>query len=131
MKRRYLAAVAVAATAALSLPMTTSAQSAATVSLMHGIPDAPVDVLVDGAVVVPNFQPGTMQDISSFAGQTLRNVEVRAAGTDTVVIGPARRARRAELGQLDGAGPPRRRWQPDRHAVPERQSPHCPPGKAA
>ena len=29
-----------------------------------------------------------MQDISSFAGQTLRNVEVRAAGTDTVVIGP-------------------------------------------
>ncbi len=88
MKRRYLAAVAAAATAALSLPMTTSAQTGATVSLMHGIPDAPVDVLVDGAVVVPNFQPGTMQDISSFGGQTLRNVEVRAAGTDTVVIGP-------------------------------------------
>ncbi len=89
MKRRFLAAVAVAAAAAaVSLPTTTSAQAGATVSLMHGIPDAPVDVLVDGAVVVPNFQPGTMQDISSFAGQTLLNVEVRAAGTDTVLIGP-------------------------------------------
>lgn len=29
-----------------------------------------------------------MQDISSFAGQTLVNVEVRAAGTEDVVIGP-------------------------------------------
>ena len=55
---------------------------------MHGIPDAPVDVVVDGAVVIEGFEPGTMQDISSFAGQTLTNVEVRAAGTDDVVIGP-------------------------------------------
>jgi hypothetical protein len=55
---------------------------------MHGIPGATVDVVVDGQVAVPGFQPGTMQDISSFAGQTLRNVEVRAAGTQTVVIGP-------------------------------------------
>ena len=65
------------------MPAAASAQSAATVSLMHGIPGATVDVVVDGAVVVPDFQPGTMQDISSFAGQTLRNVEVRAAGTAT------------------------------------------------
>ncbi|MEO5900912.1 MAG: DUF4397 domain-containing protein [Ilumatobacteraceae bacterium] len=64
------------------------AAPAATVSLMHGIPGAPVDVVVDGAVVIPGFQPGTMQDISQFAGQTLKNVEVRAAGTATVVIGP-------------------------------------------
>ncbi len=64
------------------------AQSSVTVSLMHGIPGATVDVVVDGAVVVPGFEPGTMQDISSFAGQTLVNVEVRAAGTDDVVIGP-------------------------------------------
>ena len=38
--------------------------------------------------MIPDFEPGTTQDLSSFAGQTLTNVEVRAAGTDTVVIGP-------------------------------------------
>ena len=88
MKRTFIAAVALAATALLTVPSGASAQSTATVSLMHGIPGATVDVVVDGAVVIPNFEPGTMQDISSFAGQTLKNVEVRAAGTDTVVIGP-------------------------------------------
>jgi hypothetical protein len=56
--------------------------------LLHGIPGATVDVAVDGAVVVPGFEPGDMQDLSSFAGQTLKNVEVRAAGTTDVVIGP-------------------------------------------
>ena len=55
---------------------------------MHGIPGATVDVVVDGEVVIPGFEPGTMQDLSSFAGQTLTNVEVRAAGTTDVVIGP-------------------------------------------
>ena len=39
---------------------------------MHGIPGATMDVVVDGDVVVPGFEPGTMQDISSFAGQTLQ-----------------------------------------------------------
>ena len=29
-----------------------------------------------------------MQDLSAFAGQTLENLEVRLAGTDTVAIGP-------------------------------------------
>ena len=88
MKRFFIGAVALAATALLTVPSGASAQSTATVSLMHGIPGTTVDVVVDGAVVIPNFEPGTMQDISSFAGQTLMNVEVRAAGTDTVVIGP-------------------------------------------
>jgi hypothetical protein len=45
-------------------------------------------VVVDGSVVIPGFEPGSMQDLSSFAGQTLANVEVRAAGTEDVVIGP-------------------------------------------
>lgn len=90
MKRMLAAFGAVAATALLAVPaaQTVTAQPAATVSLMHGIPGATVDVLVNGAVVVPGFEPGTMQDISSFAGQTLTNVEVRAAGTSDVVIGP-------------------------------------------
>ena len=56
--------------------------------LLHGIPGVTVDVVVDGAVVIPGFEPGAMQDISAFAGQTLSNLEVRLAGTDTVAIGP-------------------------------------------
>jgi hypothetical protein len=90
MKRMLAAFGVLAATAALAVPsaIDAGAQSAATVSLMHGIPGATVDVVVDGEVVVPGFEPGTMQDISAFAGQTLTNVEVRAAGTTDVVIGP-------------------------------------------
>ena len=90
MKRAMCAVLALLAATLLAMSSVGSARAAdpATVSLMHGIPGATVDVVVDGAVVIPNFQPGTMQDISSFAGQTLKNVEVRAAGTATVVIGP-------------------------------------------
>ena len=84
----FIGAAIAVALMAVSSAAPAGAQSAATVTLMHGIPGATVDVVVDGAVVVPNFQPGTMQDISSFAGRTLTNVEVRAAGTSTVVIGP-------------------------------------------
>ena len=72
----------------LALPTAAGAQSTPTVMLLHGIPGATVDVAVDGAVVIPGFEPGTMQDLSSFAGETLTNVEVRAAGTTDVVIGP-------------------------------------------
>ncbi len=88
MKKLLTATALVGVVAALALPSGAGAQESATVSLMHGIPGAPVDVVVDGAVVIPGFEPGTMQDLSSFAGQTLTNVEVRAAGTDDVVIGP-------------------------------------------
>lgn len=85
--KRVLAGVAAAAAIALSAG-TAAAQDAATVTLLHGIPGATVDVVVDGDVVVPGFEPGSTQDISAFAGQTLMNVEVRAAGTEDVVIGP-------------------------------------------
>ena len=47
-----------------------------------------VDVAVDGAVVIEGFAPGDMQDLSSFAGQTLTNLEVRPTGTEDVAIGP-------------------------------------------
>jgi hypothetical protein len=87
--QKLLAATALVGAAALAAaPSGAGAQEAATVSLMHGIPGATVDVVVDGTVVIPGFEPGTMQDLSSFAGETLANVEVRAAGTDDVVIGP-------------------------------------------
>jgi hypothetical protein len=86
--KRLLAATALAAAVTIAAPGAAGAQATATVALMHGIPGATVDVVVDGAVVIPGFEPGTMQDLSSFAGQTLSNVEVRVAGTTDVVIGP-------------------------------------------
>jgi hypothetical protein len=86
--KKLLAGIA-AATATLALaPAGSHAQSSATIMLLHGIPGATVDVAVDGAVVIEGFEPGDMQDLSSFAGQTLTDLEVRAAGTTDVVIGP-------------------------------------------
>jgi hypothetical protein len=88
MKKLLAGAAAMAAALFAVTAGTSSAQESATIMLLHGIPGATVDVAVDGAVVIPGFEPGDMQDLSSFAGQTLVNVEVRAAGTTDVVIGP-------------------------------------------
>ena len=87
--KRLLACVAgAAALLAGFVAPPTSAAEAPSIMLLHGIPGVNVDVVVDGAVVIPNFKPGDMQDLSSFAGQTLKNLEVRLAGTETVAIGP-------------------------------------------
>ena len=85
--KRVLAGIAAVAAVALS-GGDVAAQDAPSITLLHGIPGATVDVAVDGDVLLPGFEPGTTQDLSPFAGQTLSNVEVRAAGTDDVVIGP-------------------------------------------
>jgi len=88
MKKLLAGAAALAATL-LAVPAgTTSAQESTDIMLLHGIPGITVDVAVDGAVVLPGFEPGAMQDLSSFAGQTLTNLEVRPAGTEDVAIGP-------------------------------------------
>lgn len=93
--KKLLAGLVVAGAAALLLAPAATAQTptpisapVATITLLHGIPGATVDVAVAGAVVIPGFEPGDTQDLSSFAGQTLTNVEVREAGTTNVVIGP-------------------------------------------
>jgi hypothetical protein len=86
MKRVIAAAAALAAV--VLAPGAASAQDDTQITLLHGIPGATVDVAVDGTVLLPGFEPGATQDLTAFAGQTLANLEVRAAGTDTVVIGP-------------------------------------------
>jgi len=87
--KKILAGAAALAATLLAVPAgTSSAQESADVMLLHGIPGITVDVAVDGAVVIPGFEPGSMQDLSSFAGQTLTNLEVRPAGTEDVAIGP-------------------------------------------
>jgi hypothetical protein len=85
--KRVLAGVAAIAAIAIA-PGVASAQDDTTITLLHGIPGATVDVAVDGAVVIAGFEPGDTQDLTPFAGTTLANVEVRAAGTTDVVIGP-------------------------------------------
>jgi hypothetical protein len=88
MKKLLAGAAALAATL-LAVPAgTSSAQESADIMLLHGIPGVPVDIAVDGAVVIPGFEPGDMQDLSAFAGQMLTNLEARAAGTEDVAIGP-------------------------------------------
>ncbi|MGI9644657.1 MAG: DUF4397 domain-containing protein, partial [Ilumatobacteraceae bacterium] len=84
--KKLLAGVAAAAAITLAAPGGASAQGDAEIVLLHGVPGVTVDIAVDGAVVVPGFEPGAMQDISAFAGETLANVEVRVAGTEDAVI---------------------------------------------
>jgi hypothetical protein len=87
--KKILAGAAALAAALVAVPAgTSSAQESAEIMLLHGIPGITVDVAVDGAVVIPGFEPGDMQDLTSFAGQTLTNLEVRPAGTEDVAIGP-------------------------------------------
>jgi hypothetical protein len=91
MRRFLLGVLSVLALAAFAAPA--GAQSQATVMLLHGIPDTPVDVYVDGGAVIEGFQPADMQDLSSFAGQTLVNIQVVPAGgdpaTDAVIEVPS------------------------------------------
>ena len=82
---------AVAIVAALMALMTFVAPAAAQsddarIHLIHGIPGADVDVLVDGAAVFEGFSFKDTQDLSAFAGQTLAGVQVNAAGTTDTLI---------------------------------------------
>lgn len=86
MKKLLIGLAALAAVGASG--HTVSAQAATEITLIHGIPGTTVDVVVDGTVVIDGFVPGSLADISSFAGKTLNNVEVRDDATGAVVIGP-------------------------------------------
>ena len=88
MKKILAGAAALAATLVAVPAGTSSAQESAEIMLLHGITGITVEVAFDGAVVIPGFEPGDMQDLTSFAGQTLTNLEVRPAGTEDVAIGP-------------------------------------------
>lgn len=85
--------------------------SSATIMLLHGIPATNVDVEVDGANAITNFQYGQMQDLSSLAGKTLKGLKVKAAGTSTVAIDAGDVALPASgnytvVAHLDAAGKP-------------------------
>ncbi len=86
MKRALLGMAAVAV--ASFVPQAASAQTAADITLVHGIPGTTIDVAVDGTVVINDFVPGSLANISSFAGQPLANVTVIDDATQEVIIGP-------------------------------------------
>lgn len=86
MKRILLGVAAVAAMT--FVPHTASAQDGAELTLVHGLTGSTVDVSVDGTVVIDDFAPGSLANISSFAGQTLANVAITDDASGTVLIGP-------------------------------------------
>ena len=73
-----LAAVAIGLLAVLLGGGTAYAADTATVSVVHGIPDTPVNVFVNGKSTLPNFKPGTVAGPLQLP-----------AGTYTVTVFPA------------------------------------------
>ena len=89
MKKPLFVASAIVLTLLLSLLGsigTASAQSVARIHLIHGIPGVDVDVEIGGEIAIEGFAFRDTQDLSGFAGQTLADVKVKAAGTDDVAI---------------------------------------------
>ncbi|MEO8695923.1 MAG: DUF4397 domain-containing protein [Acidimicrobiales bacterium] len=89
-----------------------AAAGGATIMLLHGIPNTPVDVEVDNAVVIAGFQFGQMQNLSALSGATLKGLKVKAAGTATVAIDAGDVALPASgnytiVAHLDAAGKPK------------------------
>ena len=66
---RALAAVAVAAGSsvgvAVAAPLSAQAAGTAMVSILHAVPNTPVDVCANGKALLTNFQPGTLTDPQS------------------------------------------------------------------
>lgn len=76
---------AVAALAAIPLALAAApaqaSSSNATVYVLHAVPDLPVDVYVNGEVLLPDFQPGTLTDAQSLPAGDY-DLAVRPAGAD-------------------------------------------------
>lgn len=91
-RRPAIISASVLAAAALTFAAAPSAAGAAAgdgtvrIHLIHGIPDVPVDVAAGGAEVFADFEYGQTKDLSALAGTTLEDLQVLAAGTDTVAI---------------------------------------------
>lgn len=62
MRSRIIAGAALASAALLALaaPATAATSDDATLSVLHGIPDTPVDVYVNGDLTLDDFQPGDL-----------------------------------------------------------------------
>ncbi len=86
MKRVFAGLLALVAVMAFAAPPAGAETAPARIHLIHGVPNTPVDVIVNGQVAFPSFKFGETKDLSSFAGQTLVGLKVNLAGTATTVI---------------------------------------------
>ena len=59
MRNKLLIGVATAGLGATLVLPATAADAMTTVHLVHGVPDTPVDVCVDGTLAADDFAPGT------------------------------------------------------------------------
>jgi hypothetical protein len=83
------AAGAVGVAGALVLVATpASAEDTATVSILHAVPDTPVDVYANGEELLPDFQPGTLTDPLELPAGTY-DLAVYPAGSDPASTEPA------------------------------------------
>lgn len=71
----------------LALPGSAAAQETGTVTVVHGVPDTPVDVYVNGEPTLPGFQPGTVTDPLSLPPGDYE-IEIFAAGADAATEEP-------------------------------------------
>src|SRR4051794_9631710 len=97
-QNRALVGLTVAATGALlclgALPAT--AADTATVSILHAVPDTPVDVYANGEELLPDFQPGTLTDPLELPAGTY-DLAVYPAGADPATTDPAISAEGVEV----------------------------------
>lgn len=85
-------AILLAALAAPSTALAATAGGNAQLAVLHGIPDVPVDVWVDGTLTLDDFQPTTLSPTLSLPAATY-SIAVTppdaTSSTDRVIIGPA------------------------------------------
>jgi len=86
MRIKILAVAIVGALASMFMPTAAFASDDARIHLIHGIPDTDVDVEIAGDVAIEGFEFGDTFDLAGFAGQTLEDLKVNLAGTNTVAI---------------------------------------------
>ena len=102
-----LAAIAVPSSGGAAAASTTAAD--ATVTVVHGIPNTPVDVYVNGTDVLPNFTFGTVSPALSLPPGTYA-VAVKAAGTSTTLLSASETLTADEnatiVANLDASGSP-------------------------
>ena len=88
---RALATVALAAGASVGVAVAASpsAQAAGTamVSILHAVPNTPVDVCANGKPLLPNFQPGTLTDPQNLpAGSYDLKLTAANSGCDAAAV---------------------------------------------